>query len=190
MATIQDYLAQGFTPDQAIAAASTDNATLVASKAVTGPGRKAQPAKLPATAKQALFYVKSLYNASIKGVKNGDPFTMPVTLKTALKDAAVTMSANLPDALAKGQNPAPVANATTGQICVWVITKGARKGQDCGSDKKVIQIDGSPLCDIHARAVQALDATAKALNESLDGQDTIQSANINAAKGPETETLL
>jgi hypothetical protein len=190
MPTIQDYLDKGFTPDQAIAAASTDNATMVASKGVTGAGRKAQPAKVPATAKQALFYVKSLYNASIKGVKNGEAFTLPSDLKAALKDAAVTMSANLPDELAKGQNPAPVADALVGQVCVWVITKGARKGQECASNQKVLRLDGSPLCANHAKAVQALDATAKALNESLDGEGAVQSANINAPEGPETEALL
>jgi hypothetical protein len=190
MPTIQDYLAQGFTPDQAIAAASVDNAALVATKAVTTTGRKAQPAKLPATAKQALFYVKSLYNASIKGVKNGDPFAMPVGLKAALKDAASSMSANLPEALEKGQNPDPIGPALVGQVCIWIIKKGARKGLGCGSDKQVIQIDGSPYCDTHAKAVQSLDATAKALNESPDGQGIIQNANINAPEGPETEALL
>ena len=176
----QEWIDKGFSPSEAIKAAELDGATATA----TAP--KVQPAKPPATAKQGFYYVRSLYNASLKGVKNGDDFNVPAKLKSALLEFA----ADAPEALTKGQNPPDVEGALSGQVCVWIIKKGARKGKECANDQKVMRINGSPLCANHAKAVQAMDVTAKALNESPDGEDTVQSANVKADKGPATEALL
>jgi len=184
MTTILEFVKLGFSPSEAIEAFNAQGGTAT-------PNAKPAEDRRPKTLPQYWFFLRALNNAFVAGsTKDG-------TKLTAIPDKALRdgirkfWSENSPQGLKASQNPKPVAEPTTqsDQDCTFVLTKGARKDELCGKGQKVV-LDGGPRCTSHAKLEQDAEATAKALNESEDGEGTVQSSNVKADKGPATEQVL
>ena len=151
---------------------------------------KPEADRRPATKAQYWFYFRALVNAKLTGSTKKESLkgiNLPDELFKAMREY---YEGNCPDALEAAQKPAPVANPkeTTG-TCTWVLLKGKNQGNLCGDTSK-LEIDGAPRCGTHALKEVEKDVTAKVLNESVDGENTVQSANVNAPKVKEAQAPL